>query len=383
MQKIANPAGGPSAIRYYHDDARIVEEQNAGGVTQATYVYGNYIDEVLTMDRGGQTYYYHPNGLWSVEAITDATGEAVERYSYDAYGQASVLTVDQEHPFRQLAWGTPHSAIGNPWMFTGRQFDEEMGLYFYRARYHDPVKGRFLQRDPLGYVDGSNLYAYVSDNPCNRLDPNGTAENTPKCGLDITKHMERGLKQVEATYLAKPQADQHKICNALGELTGWDINILIGESPKNILAAGNCGIKPCEYTVTINGECHWAAAVNYMLYGKVARLCRDNLSFWSTGVVASVAYSEFTVVNVVRAYRGVKSGLGIFGMGIGPPVAWTKVGYNNDYCLASGEKLDAKCPAADREFNGVMLFRVGPKNRFPLFNGGLEEQPHHIMVTEQ
>ena len=51
-------------------------------------------------------------------------------------------------------WGTPHSAIGNPYPFTGRQLDEETGLYFYRARYYDSVKGRFLQRDPGGYVDG-------------------------------------------------------------------------------------------------------------------------------------------------------------------------------------------------------------------------------------
>ena len=43
--------------------------------TQATYVYGNYVDEVLTMDRGGQTYYYHQNALWSVEAMTDSTAE--------------------------------------------------------------------------------------------------------------------------------------------------------------------------------------------------------------------------------------------------------------------------------------------------------------------
>lgn len=51
--------------------------------------------------------------------------------------------------------------------------DEETGLYFYRAWYYDPVKGRFLQRDPLGYVDGMNLYEYVRSNPANASDPYG------------------------------------------------------------------------------------------------------------------------------------------------------------------------------------------------------------------
>src|SRR5262249_61034236 len=59
-------------------------------------------------------------------------------------------------------------------MFTGRQFDEETGLYFYRARYYDSVKGRFLQRDPLGYIDGMNLYEYVKDSPTTRVDPEGS-----------------------------------------------------------------------------------------------------------------------------------------------------------------------------------------------------------------
>ena len=172
--KFADPAGTSSTNLYFYDDAQIVEEQNIGGLTTATYTFGNYIDEVLTMDRGGQTYYYHPNVLWSAEAVTDGTGNPVERYTYDAYG--SVIILDGSYnPVPLNSWGTPHSAIGNPCLFTGRQLDEETGLYFYRARYYDPVKGRFLQRDPLGYMEGMNLYEYVGGDPLNLLDPLGLA----------------------------------------------------------------------------------------------------------------------------------------------------------------------------------------------------------------
>ena len=69
--------------------------------------------------------------------------------------------------------GTPHSAVGNVYLFTGRQLDEESGIYFYRARYYDPAKGRFIQRDPLDYVDGPNLYEYVRSEPTRLTDPTG------------------------------------------------------------------------------------------------------------------------------------------------------------------------------------------------------------------
>lgn len=172
VEKVANSAGTPSTTRYFYDDARIIEEQNATSATQATYVYGNYIDEVLTMDRGGQTYYYHQNALWSIEAVTNSAGTPVERYAYDAYGFVTITTgTGAAVPLN--SWGTPHSAIGNPWMFTGHELDEEAGLYYYGARYYNPVEGRFISRDPLEYVDGANLYEYVSSNPTNRVDPYG------------------------------------------------------------------------------------------------------------------------------------------------------------------------------------------------------------------
>jgi len=172
VQKIADPNGASTTTLYFYDSARIIEEQNTSNITQATYVYGNGMDEVLTMARGGQAYYYHENSLGSVEAVTDSTGTPVERYTYDAYG---AVTVDNG-TFSVVppnTWGTPHSAIGNPWMFTGRQLDEETGLYFYRARYYDTVKGRFLQRDPAEAADSTNLYRYVKDNPANLVDPSG------------------------------------------------------------------------------------------------------------------------------------------------------------------------------------------------------------------
>jgi RHS repeat-associated protein len=71
------------------------------------------------------------------------------------------------------AWGTPHSAIGNPWLFTGRELDEEAALYFYRGRYYSPALGRFTTRDPKDYAGGTDLYEYARGNPTKFTDPQG------------------------------------------------------------------------------------------------------------------------------------------------------------------------------------------------------------------
>jgi RHS repeat-associated protein len=67
-------------------------------------------------------------------------------------------------------------SVANPFRYTGRDFDSETGLYYYRARYYDPATGRFLSEDPWdadSMYEDSNLYMYVENNPTNGADPFG------------------------------------------------------------------------------------------------------------------------------------------------------------------------------------------------------------------
>ena len=108
--------------------------------------------------------YYHSNHLYSVAALTDETGSLVERYGYGPYGDSVVYDASGAV--------IAESTVGNPYRFTGRRFDSETGLSYFRARYMDHEMGRFVGRDPFGYVDGQSSYRgwFVPF----QLDPSGT-----------------------------------------------------------------------------------------------------------------------------------------------------------------------------------------------------------------
>jgi RHS repeat-associated protein len=83
-------------------------------------------------------------------------------YAYSPYGETTVLGPDE----------------GNPLQYTGRENDGT-GLYYYRARYYDPVLSRFISEDLIGSEGGTNLYAYVNGDPITHVDPNGLRAVAP------------------------------------------------------------------------------------------------------------------------------------------------------------------------------------------------------------
>jgi len=105
-----------------------------------------------------KAYYYHFDGLGSVVALSNSNGDSCQSYEYSVYGQVAA---------------SDPNFLTNPYMFTGRRFDIETGLYYYRARYYNPYIGRFLQTDPVGYGDGINWYLYCGNNPLTFTDPLG------------------------------------------------------------------------------------------------------------------------------------------------------------------------------------------------------------------
>lgn len=160
---------------YAYDGADMAEEVDAAGSAIARYAMGPGIDQPLAMLRGGVTSYYQADGLGSITSLTDASGSVAGTYTYDTFGKLV----------------TSSGALTNPLRYTGREFDAETGLYYYRARYYDPTTGRFLSEDPIGFGGGNNAFSYVYNNPINWVDPSGlvkciflVARGTFICALD-------------------------------------------------------------------------------------------------------------------------------------------------------------------------------------------------------
>jgi RHS repeat-associated protein len=154
---------------YYHSGQQVIEVRDENDQVLRQYIYGNGIDEIIRMDKyEGDTftsYYYHTDANGSVTAITDANGQLVERVTYDIYGMPTFWDAAGNKISK--------SSIGNNILFHGREYDYELNLYYFRARYYDPIMGRFLQTDPMGYQDSLNLYQAFNMNGVNFTDPMG------------------------------------------------------------------------------------------------------------------------------------------------------------------------------------------------------------------
>ena len=106
--------------------------------------------------RGQELSYYHRDEQLSTVLVTDGHRNVQNSYQYDAFG---------------MSLGTTEK-LNNRIRYTGQQYDDVTGQYYLRARYYNPVAGRFMQED-VYQGDGLNLYAYCGNNPVVYYDPSG------------------------------------------------------------------------------------------------------------------------------------------------------------------------------------------------------------------
>jgi RHS repeat-associated protein len=131
IQKLSS--AGTSIYAYDHDN--LIEETNSSGTVVARYAQDLGIDEPLATLRGGATSFYQADGLGSITSLTNSSGTIAQTYTFDSFGKLTNST----------------GSLINPFLYTGREFDGETNLYYYRARYYDPQIGRFLREDSQGH----------------------------------------------------------------------------------------------------------------------------------------------------------------------------------------------------------------------------------------
>ncbi len=165
--------------------SQVIEERDASGNRSRHFVYG--LDLISHQDDGASPVFYGYDGLGNVRFLMDESGNITETFDYK--------------PFGTLTGNTPTN--GDHYLFTGEQYDADLGLYYLRARYYDPETKRFLSRDPFEGIRSNPLtmhpYAYAHNDPVNYVDPSGHFANLASVQLSVSQAVTIGTVGIAAT----------------------------------------------------------------------------------------------------------------------------------------------------------------------------------------
>ena len=207
---------GPTTINYIWDGmSEILETDGSGNVvTEYLNGAGEILGKIRYLPSGiRQVWYYLHDGLGSTTYLLDNYGNIVNAYYYEPYGKCWNVTHDPGYNTR----------------FTGKEYEEDLGLYYFFARWYDADVGRFVSRDPLhriinligedetDWMDNSiYLYNYANNNPINYTDP---------MGLEVI------YKQANDVHL--PNAEMQKLINSMDKKMGGDQKLIISSGTRS------------------------------------------------------------------------------------------------------------------------------------------------------
>jgi len=169
---------GEDVLSFTYDGEDVVQDRNEAGVVITSYLNGPGIDNKIRQTGLTGTLYYLHDHLQSTTALTDTLGNVIEQQSYDSFGNSANSNLTR-------------------YGYTGREWDSDTTLYYYRNRWYDPQMGRFISEDPVGLAGGINTYSYVENSPVGLVDPLGLCPRDSNAPTDSLNSMQSDYNKVE------------------------------------------------------------------------------------------------------------------------------------------------------------------------------------------
>jgi RHS repeat-associated protein len=189
---------------FIYDGKDVVVDKQ--GNNEVDYVNGLGMDDKLKISDK----YFLTDHLGSTIGLTNSNGSLVESQKYEAFGKAS-------------------GSLSTRYGFTGREYDSDTKLNYYRARWYDAEQGRFISQDPIGFKSGMNFYSYVSNTPLIKTDPSGNIglpflslfPSKPKEECSESKSCEKDIALMEKTFQESIEFMNNNYNRSWGPFTGF------------------------------------------------------------------------------------------------------------------------------------------------------------------
>ena len=289
---------------YLYDRQNIVAIFNARLYVIARVIHhDSKIDTPLYIQTDYGKFYYHRDHQGSIIALSDEYGDIVEKIEYDNHFGAI-----KRH------WKRKDVKTFNPYGFTGREIETD-NIYYYRARYYDADIGRFLSRDPIGFLAGDfNFYRYVGNNVVNRKDPFGLEEEDTSMLQWVRNQIpEKGNRAevdypILGTFNSIARTIVGKESKYYTKALGMSVDVGVGLAEGTIEGGGFIGTKPSEDGKGIQKVC--GTYISFEYRGVLSKGSFESMSKLGQGKTKGEpgVSSAFTFINGTEPPSTVLSG---------------------------------------------------------------------------
>ena len=250
-------------IYTFHDVAEedwyMNKSMSAWAIKVNEFVYGNWMDDLVYREQNKplnykdeqeeewytevytwngfskavKRYFFQKDQAWSIKIISDSKWKVIEQYAYDAFGRAYEKDGASANyrPFQK-------SRVNNTRLYTAREYDADLSMFYYRNRRYSPSLWRFINRDPLWYYDDVNLYSYVGNNPATFRDPWGLAKEFLKVVNQVRDECKQNSNTrtlVKACVWWDFIREEKNICDLAWQIVCWEFPI--APDARDLLAA--------------------------------------------------------------------------------------------------------------------------------------------------